>query len=39
MRGIPLGFWEKSNFFGSIGTLKGALITDFVQGGLLVGLS
>jgi len=26
MRGIPIGFWEKSNFFGSIGSLKGAKI-------------
>jgi len=24
MRGIPIGFWEKSNFFGLIGSLKGA---------------
>jgi len=24
MRGIPIGFWEKSNFFSSIGSLKGA---------------
>ena len=24
MRGTPIGFWEKSNFFGSIGSLKGA---------------
>ena len=24
MRGIPIGFWEKSNCFGSIGSLKGA---------------
>ena len=33
MRGIPIGFWEKSNFFGSIGSLKGAKIAIFVQGG------
>ena len=24
MTGIPIGFWEKSNFFGSIRSLKGA---------------
>ena len=33
MRGIPIGVWEKSNFFGSIGSLKGAKIPIFVQGG------
>jgi len=30
MRGIPIGFWEKSNFFSSIGSLKGAKIAIFV---------
>ena len=33
MRGIPIGFWDKSNFFGSIGSLKGVKITIFVLGG------
>ena len=31
---MPIGFWEKSIFFGSIGSQKGAEIAIFVQGGL-----
>ena len=30
----PLKFLDKVNFFGSIGSLKGAKITVFVRGGL-----
>ena len=31
MGGIVIDFWEKSNFFGSIGSQKGAKNTIFVQ--------
>ena len=34
MGGTAIGFWEKSNFFDSIGSQKGAEIGIFVQGGL-----
>ena len=33
MRGIPIGFWEKSDFFDSIGSLKAVKNTIFIQGG------
>ena len=34
MGGIVIDIWEKSNFFGSFGSQKGAKNTTFVQGGL-----
>ena len=34
MGGIVINIWEKSNFFGSFGSQKGAKIVIFVQGGL-----
>jgi len=34
MGGIVIDIWEKSNFFGSFGSQKGAKNAIFVQGGL-----
>ena len=44
MGGIVIDMWEKSSFFGSFGSQKGAKNVIFVQGGfksppLMVGLS
>jgi len=33
MGGIVIDIWEKSNFFGSFGSQKGAKNATFVQGG------
>ena len=35
MGGIVIDIWEKSNFFGSFGSQKGAKNAIFVQGGAL----